>query len=97
MKLYRQLQMQPDQRAFMAERWRSWCRRRYGLDHQLSTALQQMQACPPSPRIHSICIIHSMKISKGDSFNIAPEMCAVARETYCAQQVEQCVLLACLC
>jgi hypothetical protein len=43
MKLYRQLQLQPDQRAAMAERWRSWCRRRRGLDTQLSLALQQLQ------------------------------------------------------
>jgi hypothetical protein len=46
MKLYAQLQLQPDQRAAMAERWRSWCRRRRGLDHQQAAAVQQLQARP---------------------------------------------------
>jgi hypothetical protein len=46
MKLYAQLQLQPDQRAAMAERWRSWCRRRRGLDHQQAAAIQQLQARP---------------------------------------------------
>jgi hypothetical protein len=43
MKLYGQLQVQPAQRAVMAERWRSWCRRRRGLDMQLKAALQNFQ------------------------------------------------------
>jgi hypothetical protein len=46
MKLYTQLQLQPDQRAAMAERWRSWCRRRRGLDRQQASAVQQLQARP---------------------------------------------------
>jgi hypothetical protein len=43
MKLYGQLQVQPAQRAVMAERWRSWCRRRRGLDMQLVAALENFQ------------------------------------------------------
>jgi hypothetical protein len=43
MKLYAQLQVQPSQRAVMAERWRFWCRRRRGLDKQLVAALQNLQ------------------------------------------------------
>jgi hypothetical protein len=43
MKLYAQLQVHPCQRAVMAERWRSWCRRRRGLDKQLWVALQHLQ------------------------------------------------------
>jgi hypothetical protein len=43
MKLYSQLQVQPAQRAVMAERWRSWCRRRRGLDTQLVAALENFQ------------------------------------------------------
>ena len=38
MKLYKQLQLKPDQRACMAGRWRSWCRRRTALDAPLSSA-----------------------------------------------------------
>ena len=43
MKLYTQLQLHADQRAVMAERWRSWCRRRHGLDLQLASALHELQ------------------------------------------------------
>lgn len=43
MKLYKQLQLHADQRAAMAERWRSWCRRRRGLDLQMSSALCALQ------------------------------------------------------
>jgi hypothetical protein len=46
LKLFAQLQLQPDQRAVMAERWRSWCRRRRRLDKQLAVALQHMQVRP---------------------------------------------------
>jgi hypothetical protein len=48
MKLYRQLQVSRDQRAALAARWRSWCRRRRGLDRQLASALRDLQACPTS-------------------------------------------------
>jgi hypothetical protein len=48
MKLYAQLQVQPTQRAVLAEKWRSWCRRRRGLDMQLLVALQHLQVQPSS-------------------------------------------------
>ena len=55
-KLYKQVQLQADQRAVMAGRWRSWCRQRRGLDGQLASALQQLQARLPlsSPVLSSV-------------------------------------------
>lgn len=47
MKLYKQLQLEGDQRAVMAERWRSWCRRRRRLDLQLASALRELEVRPP--------------------------------------------------
>ena len=39
LKVYKQLQLRPDQRECFARRWRSWCRRRRKLDEQLRAAL----------------------------------------------------------
>lgn len=46
MKLYKQLQVQPEQVACLADRWYSWCRRRKALDGQLSTALARLEVQP---------------------------------------------------
>ena len=43
MKLYKHLQLQPDQRAALADRWRSWCRRRRHLDAALNDGVLKLQ------------------------------------------------------
>ena len=43
MKLYKHLQLQPDQRTALAERWHSWCRRRRHLDGAMNSAVAKLQ------------------------------------------------------
>lgn len=42
LKLYKHLQLKSDQRASLANRWKSWCRRRHHLDKQIKAALLKL-------------------------------------------------------
>lgn len=42
MKLYKHLQLQPDQRSALADRWHSWIRRRFHLDKKLNAAVLKL-------------------------------------------------------
>lgn len=46
MKIYKQLQLKPEKRTYMARLWHSWCRRRAALSQQLATALKSFSVRP---------------------------------------------------
>lgn len=56
MKLYKQLRLQHDQRASMAQRWRSWCKRRAAVGFHFYTATYalQVRTTPLSPMMNRV-------------------------------------------